>query len=61
MIEIFGNSIKIRQAVAKGYTEIPLTGGRYIADFSFPSSKLRRGRVQGTPQYDMSGIDLWWK
>lgn len=49
MIEIYGNSIKIKQAVTQGYIEIPLNGDIYIADFSYPSSKIRRGRVQGIP------------
>lgn len=37
-------TIKIGQATKKGYIEC-VRGG--VADFSFPSSKLRRGRVQG--------------
>ena len=49
MIEVYGNSIKIKQAVSQGYIEIPLNGDIYIADFSYPSSEIRRGRVQGTP------------
>lgn len=37
------NRIKIRQCVKKGYIEMD-SGG--VADLSYPSSKLRRGRVQ---------------
>ena len=40
-------SILIRQATAKGYIECE-NGG--VADFSYPTSKLRRGRVQGGGQ-----------
>jgi hypothetical protein len=29
MIEVYGNSIKIKQGVAQGYTEIPLNGDIY--------------------------------
>lgn len=36
--------IKIRQAVAKGYIEME---SGMVCDVSFPTSKLRRGRVQG--------------
>jgi len=36
--------IGIKQATAKGYIECSVSGG---ADFSYPTSKLRRGRVQG--------------
>lgn len=36
--------IHIRQATIKGYIECPIGG---LADLSFPTSKLRRGRVQG--------------
>ena len=49
MIEVYGNSIQIRQAIDRGYVEIPLNGDIYIADFSYPSSMNRRGRVQGIP------------
>lgn len=34
----------IRQATQKGYIECEIGG---VADFSYPTSKLRRGRVQG--------------
>lgn len=50
MIEVYGNHIKIKQATKLGYIEIPLTGDCYVADFSYPASRLRHGRVQGTPQ-----------
>ena len=36
--------IGIRQATKKGYIECCIPG---IADFAYPTSKLRRGRVQG--------------
>ena len=49
MIQILGNTIQIKQATKLGYIEIPLTGDYYIADFSYPTSRLRRGRAQGTP------------
>ena len=39
--------IGIKQATKKGYIECELPG---CADFSFPNSKLRRGRVQGGGQ-----------
>ena len=48
MIEIDGNQIQIRQATTKGYIELPLERG--VFDASYPSSKLRRGRVQGNGQ-----------
>lgn len=35
--------IKIRQATKKGYIEM-INGG--VCDLSYPTSKLRRGRVQ---------------
>lgn len=38
------NRIKIRQCVKQGYIEMD-SGG--VADLSYPTSKLRRGRVQG--------------
>lgn len=44
IITIIGNEIKIRQATSKGWIGLPLSGG--LADLSFPTSKLRRGRVQ---------------
>lgn len=43
-IKINGDEIKIRQATRLGYITLPLSGG--LADLSFPTSKLRRGRVQ---------------
>ena len=36
--------VGIRQATRKGYIECEVGG---VADFSYPESKLRRGRVQG--------------
>lgn len=36
--------VGIRQAVKDGYIEMQVPG---VADFSYPTSKLRRGRVQG--------------
>lgn len=36
--------IKIRQATKKGYIEM-INGG--VCDLSYPTSKIRRGRVQG--------------
>jgi len=36
--------IGIRQAVKSGYIRCVIPG---VADFSYPESKLRRGRVQG--------------
>lgn len=35
--------IKIKQATKQGYVECCVPG---VADFSFPNSKTRRGRVQ---------------
>lgn len=49
MIEISGKTIKIKQATRLGYIEIPI-GEASVADFSYPKSKLRRGRVQGEGQ-----------
>ena len=49
MMQILGNTIQIKQATKLGYIEIPLNGDIYVADFSYPSSEIRRGRVQGTP------------
>ena len=37
-------AIGIRQATEKGYIEISVPG---VTDLSYPTSKLRRGRVQG--------------
>jgi DNA (cytosine-5)-methyltransferase 1 len=36
--------IGIKQAVKEGYIKCSIPG---VADFSYPMSKLRRGRVQG--------------
>lgn len=36
--------IGIKQATKKGYIECVING---VADFSYPTSTLRRGRVQG--------------
>lgn len=41
---VLEETIKIKQATKQGYIECK-NGG--VADFSFPDSKLRRGRVQG--------------
>lgn len=41
------NIIKIRQATKQGYIECELPG---VADFGFPKSKTRRGRVQDRGQ-----------
>jgi DNA (cytosine-5)-methyltransferase 1 len=41
---IENETLKIKQATKQGYIECK-NGG--VADFSFPDSKLRRGRVQG--------------
>lgn len=38
------NYVRVRQATKTGYILCPING---VADLSFPSSKLRRGRVQG--------------
>lgn len=35
--------VKIKQATKRGYIECSVPG---VADFSFPTSKTRRGRVQ---------------
>lgn len=40
-------TVKIKQATRQGYIECELGG---VADFSYPTSKLRRGRVQGNGQ-----------
>ena len=37
-------TLKIPQATKKGYIECPIGG---CFDWSYPTSKLRRGRVQG--------------
>lgn len=39
--------IKIRQATKQGYALCEVGG---VADFSYPDSKTRRGRVQGNGQ-----------
>ena len=49
MIKIKDNIIKLRQATKQGFVEIPIGGGKTVADLSYPKSKLRRGRVQGEP------------
>ena len=43
-IKLNNEKILIRQATKLGYIECVIGG---IADFSYPSSTLRRGRVQG--------------
>lgn len=45
MISFTNNSIYIRQAVKNGYIEMPCEK-KMVADLSFPTSQLRRGRVQ---------------
>lgn len=47
VIDIIGNEIRIKQNVKKGYINLNyfIKGG--ICDLSYPTSKLRRGRVQG--------------
>ena len=40
-------TVKIKQATKQGYIECEVGG---VADFSYPTSKLRRGRVQGNGQ-----------
>lgn len=47
MIVVNDNVIKIRQATSLGYITIPIENLPSVADLSFPTSKLRRGRVQG--------------
>ena len=39
--------VRVRQATKLGYIEAEVGG---VADLSFPTSKLRRGRVQGGGQ-----------
>ena len=39
--------VKIKQATKQGFIECEVGG---VADFSYPTSKLRRGRVQGRGQ-----------
>lgn len=36
--------LRIRQATSKGYIEVPVGG---VFDASYPTSKTRRGRIQG--------------
>lgn len=36
--------LRVPQATKQGYIEVPLGG---IFDYNYPTSKLRRGRVQG--------------
>ena len=38
--------VKIRQATSQGWIGLPFTNMPGVADLSFPTSKLRRGRVQ---------------
>ena len=38
------NGVKIRQATKQGFIGCKIGG---VADLSYPTSKLRRGRVQG--------------
>lgn len=40
--------VKIKQATKLGYIECELPG---VADFSYPKSKTRRGRVQSGGKY----------
>lgn len=40
-------TIRIKQATKQGYIECEIPG---VADFSFPKSKTRRGRVQAGGQ-----------
>lgn len=40
--------VGIKQATEKGYIECRIGG---VADFSYPTSKFRRGRVQGGVEY----------
>ena len=43
--------VGIKQATKKGYIECEVGG---VADFSYPNSKLRRGRVQGAGQISLT-------
>lgn len=38
------NEIGVKQATTKGYIEMSIPG---VCDLSYPTSKIRRGRVQG--------------
>lgn len=40
--------VGIRQATAKGYIECEIGG---VADFSYPTSKIRRGRVRAAVRF----------
>lgn len=40
--------IHVPQATRQGYAECPING---VFDWAYPSSKLRRGRVQGGVEY----------
>lgn len=44
-------TIKIKQATKKGYTECKING---VADFSYPDSKTRRGRVEQNGFYEQA-------
>ena len=54
--------VGIRQATQKGYIECEIGG---VADFSYPTSKLRRGRVQGgghvCPTLTSQSMRIWKK
>lgn len=52
--------VKIRQATKIGYIECEIGG---VADFSYPTSELRRGRVQGgqTPIFTKGKIKICLK
>lgn len=50
---IENETLKIKQATKQGYIECK-NGG--VADFSFPDSKLRRGRVQGGTVVSPNGL-----
>lgn len=44
LLEMIMEKVRVRQATKKGYIECEVGG---VADFSYPTSELRRGRVQG--------------
>lgn len=44
LLQNVGKVLRIRQATDSGWIACPLNG---VFDYSYPSSKLRRGRVQG--------------
>lgn len=54
------DKIKIRQATKKGYIEM-INGG--VCDMAYPTSKLRRGRVQGggniSPTITACGLTIY--